>query len=136
MLLFIIEYSTAFSLNGTIYDTNGTYLNQTNISVISKNSSWAQVANPSTLSNTTGWFNLTLSDNITFMHQISLFRYNTTLGAVDFVGQAVPLFPMAILQSVSPVNYYLKEAGTINITVINSTGSIIDFAYQIKDKQL
>ncbi len=133
--LFINANATAFEINGTVYDSNSTALNGANISVVLKDQTWTSLGTNTTLSNSTGWFNLTLPDNATYSYQLSI-THNDSTGVVNYVGQSLPAFPYSEFSLLSSVNYYLKEAGTINITVINSSGNATNFDHQVKDVKL
>jgi len=131
--------AVTFELNGTVYDVNGNALNVTNISVTIKDQTWADLGTNSTLSNSTGWFNLSLPLSQNYMYQLKIIHTNSTLNYVDYVGQALPLFPYSEFSRLSNVNFYLREAGTINITVINASNNAVtnnEFAYQVKDQKL
>ncbi len=140
--------SFAFEINGTVYDIYGNSLNATNVSVLIKDQTWTSLGTNSTATNSTGWFNLTLPGTVSdhYMYQLSLVHRNNTTNAVDFVGQSLPTFPFPEFSRLSSVNFYLKDAGTINITVINANITVIDasnnsvpnnqFSYQVKDQKL
>lgn len=134
-------YIRAFPFNGTVRDVNGNPLNYTNVSILVKNSSWAQLDYATIPSHFSGFFNLNVFGNssLNYVYQLSLTHTNETTGAVDWVGQSLPAFPYAEFSTLSNVNFYLRPAGTINITVINSSGVQVpnnQFAYQVKDKKL
>ncbi|MFW5872003.1 MAG: hypothetical protein ACOCUT_02755, partial [bacterium] len=57
-------------------------------------------------------------------------------GAVDWVGKALPDFPLQEFQGIGTVNFYLEEGGTINITAMNSSRGSKTFNYVIKDTKL
>src|SRR3989344_2997817 len=103
-----MSFISAWVFNGTIRDVNGTALNN------------------SITSNATGWFNLTLTDNSNWFYEPSITHFqsnSTSTTPIDFVGQNVPAFPYQELQNGLTVNFYLREAGTININAVNATGS-------------
>jgi len=135
--LTIIVPSFDFYLTGHTYDVNGTALNNTNVSVIIKDSStWAQISHETTSTNASGWFNLSLTGRSNYMYEISLEHANETLGNVDWVGQSLPTFPYSEVYNLGIVNYYLKPAGTILIYAVNGTGDSVEFSHQIKDSKL
>jgi len=127
----------AFEFNGTVYDTNRAVLDNAlvNITVYTIGAQGPTLINSSSATtNATGWFNLSASDNSNSMLKLIITHRNSTLNFVDYVGQILPIIPQLLYSSLSyPINFYLKDAGTINITAVNSTGSLIPFAYMIKD---
>jgi len=131
-----------FEFNGTVYDVNGTALNNTNVSVTLKIGP-TDLGTNSTTTNSTGWFNLTVTGGPTDGHQylLKITHTNDTpgYGYVDFVGQTLPQLPYRDFSQLGNVNFYLKEAGTLNITVVNATAHPVannQFAYQVKDTKL
>jgi PGF-pre-PGF domain-containing protein len=147
LLVFVLVLALCFSnvsadnfqINGTVYDFNGNALNNTYVNVTVKLGFETDLGTNSTTTNATGWFNLTIPSNQNYMYQLTIIHTNSTTGAVDYVGQTLPTFPYAEFSRLSSVNYYLKEAGTINITVINSSQVAVpynQFGYQVKDTKL
>ncbi|MBT4175201.1 hypothetical protein HOE07_05990, partial [archaeon] len=126
-----------FEFNGTVYDINGNMLNNSNITVLIRDNTWSQVWYNTTQTNGSGFFNITLPSNTTYVYQASLFNFNGT--CVDYVGQSLPAFPYTEFAEINDINFYLEEAGIINISAINSTGSMLlntEFAFQVKDQVL
>ncbi|MFH1439980.1 MAG: hypothetical protein ABIG89_05405 [Candidatus Woesearchaeota archaeon] len=140
LIILVLTMSVdAFVFNGTTYDINGNILNYTNITVLVKNSSWAQVTTNTTMTNAVGEFNLTLPDDATYMYQPTIEHHNITTNDVNYVGQSLPMLPYSEFSQLQNVNYYLKESGMLNITVVNSSNTIVPdnlFAVQIKDTLL
>lgn len=130
--------SSSFDLNGTVYDSDGNALNNSNITVTVRDSTnnFGIVTNFETFSNESGGFNMTLPDNSDWMYQPTLKKVNETYGYVQLVGQSLPSFPSFALSQVSGTEFFLRDAGTINLTAVNSTGDRINFRYQIKDTKL
>jgi hypothetical protein len=64
------------------------------------------------------------------------FPVNNTRYNLSFIGQSLPAFPYVELQTGLSTNFYLREAGTINITVINNSGGFTFFQYMVKDTAL
>jgi len=131
-----------FEFNGTVYDVNGTALNNTNVSVTLKIGP-TDLGTNSTTTNSTGWFNLTVtggsSDGYQYLLKITHTNDTSGYGYVDFVGQTLPQLPYRDFSQLGNVNFYLKEAGTFNITVVNATANPVannQFAYQVKDTRL
>ena len=56
--------------------------------------------------------------------------------SVDYVGQSLPAFPYQVLASGLSTNFYLRNAGTLNITAMNSSGQDEVFQYIIKARGL
>ncbi|MEK9168993.1 MAG: hypothetical protein AAB690_02195, partial [Patescibacteria group bacterium] len=69
---------------------------------------------------------------------ITHFENNKTDGStpMDFIGQSLPAFPYQELQNGLNTDFYLREAGTINITAVNETGYPVNFTYILKDQAL
>ncbi len=141
MLVLVFYMSSAlayFTINGTMYDLNGNALNATNITVIVKDTDFTtQLASNTTLSNASGWFELNVSQGAIYLTTIT--HRNATTNQVDYVGQSLPPLPHAEFSGFTNISFYLYDGATINVTVINSTGSRLndsDFAFQIKDKKL
>ena len=137
-----ISSVSAWVFNGTVFNINGTALNNVSVNVTVRSSSgFGIIGYNSTYTNSSGWFNLTVTDNAQWFYQpvIKRGQNNLTGGTnpVQFIGQSVPAFPYAMLQSGLNSNFYLRSAGTINITAINGTpGSYITFQYIVKDQKL
>ena len=133
--------ASSFEINGTIYNTDGVAMGSSNMSVqimYAPGGGTTPTLFPylSSTSNASGWFNISLPGNSSWMYQISIKHANATTGAIDYVGQSLPHFPYQELSSGISTSYYLKEAGTINITAVNSSNSRIGFNYQLKDTSL
>ena len=131
-------FSTALALefNGTVYDIEGNALNNTLINITVRDGMFNIIAYNSTTTNSTGWFNLILEDNNNIFFEVDITQTNVTFGHVQWVGQSLPSFPYDMIGQLSGTKFYLREAGTINITAINSSGDRIAFNFQIKDKAL
>ncbi|MFA5992373.1 MAG: hypothetical protein WC796_01560 [Candidatus Pacearchaeota archaeon] len=129
----------AFEVNGTVKDINGIVLNATNVSISSMYFAGGPpttYSETSTLTNESGWFNLTVTDNSSRMYTIVIKHYNSSTGAVDYIGQSLPNFPLQEMSRGISTTFYLREAGTLNITAINGTNSRVNFNYMIKDTKL
>ncbi len=140
LFMIILSMSIAaadFEFNGTVYDINGNMLNNSNITVLIRDNTWSQVWLNTTQTNGSGFFNITLPSNTTYVYQASLFNFNGT--CVNYVGQSLPAFPYTEFLEINDIDFYLEEAGIINISAINSTGSMLlntEFAFQVKDQKL
>ena len=141
LIMFVVSFVSAWELNGTVYDTNSIALNNTNITV---EMMYTQEGPPtilpsnSTTSDENGYFNLTVYDNDTggMMYKIILKHVNSTTNKVDYIGQSLPYFSYQAVSNNISTNFYLLEAGIMNITAVNSAGSRIAFNYQVKDTVL
>jgi hypothetical protein len=139
-IIFIsINFAYAWEFNGTIKDINGNALNNTLINI----TIWTMGAGPPTLncSNSTtsdgnGWFTMEVSENPSWFYKPVIIHTNGSTGEIDFIGQSLPDFPYSEFVNITGINFYLKRAGTINITSINRTGGRNVFNYQVKDTKL
>jgi len=133
--LVLAASALAFPFNGTVMDVNGNALNNTYINVTIRDVNFNVVGYNSTTTNSSGWFNMTVTEVTNGMYEPNIIHYNGSV--VDLVGQELPAFPKDIFEfELSETKFYLKPAGTINITVINSTSGNVSFRYQIKDVKL
>lgn len=150
LLLFVAVAGTAdadFSFRGYTYNETNVALNNTNVSI----EIYQMAGGPPTLigtnytsSNETGYFNLSINgslDNQSYMYKPVLkhFANNATSGTLDWIGQALPQFPQQMIKYLtvsSPMNFYLRKGGTINIRALNETNSPVEFKYMIKDTRL
>ncbi|MFH1307886.1 MAG: PGF-pre-PGF domain-containing protein [archaeon] len=136
-ILLSISGVFAFDLNGTTYTFNRVALNNTNISVTVQDQTFTEISVNTSNSNSTGNFNLSLADDITYMYQLLLWHHNGSM--VDYVAKPLPTLPYSEFSQLRNVNFYLFEAGTINITAVNRTGDLIpnsQFTYSVKDTKL
>ncbi|MDP3881560.1 MAG: hypothetical protein Q8Q31_01640 [Nanoarchaeota archaeon] len=134
-------YGSSFEFNGTISDPIGNFLNNSviNISIHDISQNFAVVGSLATTSNASGWFNMTVpigGGNPPWMYTPIVMKLNDTYGNMQYMGQTLPAFDWNIMTEISGTQFFLKEAGTINITAINSTGDRISFRYNIKDQKL
>ena len=134
LIILNFVYAVDFEFNGTVYDVNGNPLNNTIINITIRDTTWNIVGYNSTVSNESGWFNLSVDGNQNFFYQPVLQHFNDSY--IDYVGQSLPAFPYQEFFRVTDVNFYLKNAGTINVTAVNSTGDRISFNYMVKDTKL
>jgi hypothetical protein len=140
--LFFISsgFVSAWEFNGTIRNVDGIALNNTLVNItiwqMGGPTGMSLIGANSTTSNASGWFNLTVAENSNWMYKPVITQTNSTTGAIDYIGQSLPTFPYREFANTTGINFYLKPAGTINITAINRTGSRINFRYQVKDTKL
>ncbi len=135
-LLILGNGISAFGFNGTVYDINGNPLNNTLINITIRDESFNVIGSNFTYTNASGWFDTNISTIANSFYEPLITWTNQSTGTVQYVGQSLPAFPAQMLAEVSGTSFYLKEAGTINITAINSTGGRISFMYQVKDQKL
>jgi len=140
VLLVSISFISAWELSGTVRDVNSNILFNATINVTVRDNTFTIIGYNATVSNQTGFYNLSVLDNQNWFYEpvVQHFQNNRTDGStpIDFVGQSVPAFSFLELQNGLSVNFYLKEAGTINISAVNAAGSTITFQYVIKDQKL
>ncbi len=148
-IIFSLNFISAaeFQFNGTVKSESGTAINNSVINITVRNAAgWAIVGYNSTTSNETGEFNFSMGDDsqTSWIYEISITHRNITAlnetfilrNFVDYRSKIIPAFPAQMVQMLSGTTFYLTPAGTINITVVNSTGARIPFQYQIKDTKL
>jgi len=145
LILFLSFYGlnsvSAWEFNGTVYSSDGSILNNSLInitiwsrgesgppSLVGSNSTWSE--NSTTASN----FSTDVSENSSWLYR-PVVTHLSSGGYVDYVGQALPQFAYQEISRVHDVNFYLKEAGTINLTVVNQTADV-GFGYMVSDTQL
>jgi hypothetical protein len=135
--------ASAFSFRGYTYDVNKSALNNTTVIIeeysLGPGSPPILIANYSNSSNMSGYFNIkNIPDNVTSSYNIILRHFNGT--TLDYIGQSLPVFPYNMILSLAmdpkPINFNLRNGGTINITAINETGVRKNFRYTVKDKKL
>lgn len=134
--------ASTFEFNGTVNDVGGNALSNAtiNITIRDTQNEFGIVGYNTTTTNESGWFNLSVAlsggDPSAWMYELRIIKTNETLNYVQFVGQTLPALPFFMLQQVAGIDFFLREAGTINITAINSSGDRVPFNYQVKDKLL
>ncbi|NHJ31894.1 MAG: hypothetical protein FK732_03435, partial [Asgard group archaeon] len=136
IVIALVSLVSAWEFNGTVYDPSGGALNNSLVNVTIRNNQYQIISSDSTYSNASGWFSLNVSDNTTWMYQPVIQHFNSTTGAIEYVGQSLPAFDYMEMASGLSVDFYLKNAGTINITAISGNGTPKTFNYQIKDQEL
>jgi len=143
VFFFGISLVSAWDFYGYAYDVNGNPLYNASINI----TFWTMGGGPPTLvgsnastSNAIGWFNFSVYENSSWMYKpiIRHFAENRTDGStpIDYIGQTLPQFPFQEFNGATDINFYLIEAGTINITAVNATGSAKTFQYIVKDTKL
>ncbi len=118
----------AFDFVGYTYNVTKGAINGTNVTI---NVYQMQPDQPPTLnstysalSNEAGFFNVTnIIENPQLFYKPIIRHYNTSSGDADYVGQSLPDFPYMEIQRITqgdPIDFYLKEGATINITAIGT----------------
>ncbi len=126
----------AFFFNGTVLDVNGNALNNSLVNITIRNADFSVYGYNSTNANASGWFNLTVADVTNAFYEVRITTVNSTTNSTDWVGQNMPAFPSDLLKEIAGTSYYLREAGTLNVTAVNTSGGQVSFRYQIKDQKL
>ena len=142
ILVFFVSLSfvSAWNFTGVVYDINDKPLYNATINITVKDQTFTTIGYNSTFTNSTGGFNMSVSDNAAWMYQIGIKHYinnkTDSSTALDYMGQSLPAFPYMELSNGMNINFYLKEGGTINITALNRTNGRANFNYIIKDTNL
>lgn len=135
LVLILLNLASAFEFNGTVYDINGNRLNNSVVNITVRNTNGFSVVGYNfTMTNASGWFNLTVAENTNWMYEPKITHSNGSY--VDYIGQTLPAFPASLFSDLRNTVFYLREGGSVNITAINSTAGRISFKYQIKDQKL
>ncbi len=116
---------SAFQFFGTVYNITKGPIDNVNVSVsvyVMVPMAPPQLINLySNLTDANGNFSLQLPDNETYMYLPTVRHFNGD--DVDFVGQSLPYLPYMDLFSISPIDFFLKEGATINITAVGDPAS-------------
>ena len=121
IFLFNAAFASAFEFNGTVLDIQGQPLNNSLVNITIRNQDFSVNGYNSTTTNESGWFNISVEEVPNAFYEFRMTWRNLTTNTVYFVGQNVPAMPSQQIVQISGTSFYLKEAGTINITAINST---------------
>ena len=126
---------SSFSFNGTVRNTDGNLLSNVTVNVTVRSTvDFSVVGYNSTTTNESGWFNMTVPDNVAWLYSPTLSIKNVSFAnATTFIGQNLPVFPSFVYDNLGVIPFYLREAGNINISAINISANRIGFNYQIKD---
>ena len=140
VVLSFMSIISAWEFNGTVRDIDGNALNNTLINItiwkMGGPTGISFVGYNSTNSFVNGSFSLTVGENVTWMYKPIIIHTNETTSAVDWIGQSLPQFPYQEFLNLKNINFYLRAAGTINITSVNYTGVTKTFRYIVKDTAL
>ncbi len=130
----LFSFSSAYNFNGTVYNISGVALNNTVVNVSIRALDFTVIGSNSSTTNASGAFNFNVTDNTTWLYQTSV-TYSQD-GAVQFIGQNLPFFDYYMATQLSGISFYLRPAGTINITAYNASWAPTMFQYKIIDTQL
>ncbi len=133
--------ASAFDFRGYTYnETGGMPLDGTNITIeeyVFVGGPPSLIATYSAASNETGYFSVTsIPNNQASFYKIIIRHFNA--GKLDYIGQSLPQFPypeISHLANGTPVTFYLRPGGTININASNGTANFA-FRYMVKDTRL
>lgn len=128
------SFSEAYEFNGTVYNLSGVALNNTLVNITLRDQTFTVVGSNSTTTNASGWFNFTVTENTSWLYQPVITQSEN--GAVQFIGQSLPAFDFYLFRELENMKFYLRPAGTINITAYNSSWALQSFRYMIQDQQL
>ncbi len=131
----------AFYFRGYTYNETNATLNNTNVTIEVYQMAGGPptlVGSYSNLSNESGYFNVSVTQSSpqAYFYKPILKHFNGT--TLDYIGQSLPQFPYQMISMLtvdSPMNFYLRKGGTININATNGTASK-QFRYMIKDTRL
>jgi hypothetical protein len=122
--------SASFNFAGYTKYQNGTNMSNVNISLEvtywSGNGAPSTMAILSNLSDSNGFFNLTINDtydNSSYMYVPLIVKYNGTSGTgtyTEYIGQSLPSFDGAMFSDLGSITFYLKQAINIELTVIGN----------------
>ncbi len=134
-LISIAAASATLEFNGTVKDENGNNLANATVNVtLYEQGSMNAYGYNATKTNGSGWFNLTLSSGAyTYKPVVTA---NTSGDFINWRSKALPSISAQEVPLLGGMTFYLSEAGTINISAINSSDARIGFKYQIKDQAL
>jgi len=114
-------FADTFEFNGTIKDENGNALNNSFVNITIRDNQFTILNYTSGVTNESGWFNISITSNSSWIYEPSFTHVNTSSNFVDFKSKSIPAFPSTMLQLLAGTTFYLTPAGTINITAVNST---------------
>ncbi len=141
--LLITGTTSAFTFRGYTYNVTKSPLSNTQVSIeeysFGMGGPPVLLATYSSTSNATGYFSVqNIQDNFSSNYKIILRHINSTTGYLDYIGQSLPAFPyfeIIHLTQGSPIDFYLKAGGTMNITATNGTAPQ-NFRFMVKDTRL
>ena len=133
-LSMIFSFAAAYEFNGTVYNLSGVALNNTVVNITLRDQSFVILGYNATTTNASGAFNLTVSENAAWTYQLVITL--TENGAVQYIGQSLPALDFFTFTSLENIKFYLKPAGTFNITVYNQSWAKQGFTYLILDQRL
>ncbi len=142
-VLFILSFMgviSAWEFNGTVRDVNGTVLPNALVNItlwiMGGPTGMIYVGSNSTSSFSNGSFSVTVTGDSNWMYKPVITYTNATTGSIEYIGQSLPQFPYQVFANMNNISFYLREAGTINITAIYANNTARKFQYVIKDTAL
>jgi PGF-pre-PGF domain-containing protein len=110
---------SAFDFSGNAYNVTQGGIENTNVSLLAYD--MTQMNGPpnvtgtySGLTNGSGFFNFSVDSNENWSYKPVIRHF---IGDnVDYIGPSLPQLPAQQIQNISPIDFYLKEGATINIT--------------------
>ena len=140
-ILFFVSFANAsFNFYGYALNATGELnLSNVNASIIVYNMSnqFSLVTTYSNLSDSRGFFNVSGIDDyggsMNYVYKATLKLDNDTH---IYISKSLPEFPSLQFSSLGVAKFYLQDGAKVNISVINETGSMIPFQYQVKDQKL
>ncbi|MCX9009586.1 MAG: PGF-pre-PGF domain-containing protein [Candidatus Methanoperedens sp.] len=133
----------AFEFRGYTFNETNAVLSNTNVSIVvyqmGQGGPPTVVQTNYSSSNGTGYFsvNVSLANDTQYFYKPVIKHFNGT--TLDYIGQSLPQFPHQMISQLtvgSPMNFYLRRGGTINLNATNETGVNKQFRYMIKDTRL
>jgi len=139
VVLFANFSSAEFNFAGYTRYTNGTNMTNVNISLEvtywSGNGAPSEIVTLSNLSDSNGFFNLTINDtwdNSSYRYNPSIVKYNGTAGTgayAEYIGQSLPSFDGFMFSDLGAITFYLKQAINIDLSVIGNAHEGDEISY-------
>ena len=138
--LFSVLVEASFNFTGITNNQSGSAISaNVSLEIYSLGNMMTPTITLSTLSNSTGHFNLTVNDTFatsSYNFKPVLKNFSSNNYDVAWIGQSLPAFPYNEVFNLGAVNFYLYQGITMNLSVVNSTGEPVMFHYQIKDARV
>ena len=143
--MFLLSFALAVNartFSGYTYNITEGALNNTNVTIGIWNDETAEPSlntSFSNLSNASGYWSLNVDDSLLIEGKSVKFIPRHYSGVyVDYIGGVLNPFPQddITMLNTSAINFYLKEAATINISAVNVSGGAVNFSYMVKDVKL
>lgn len=143
--------ATHFDYHGFVKYPNGSFINDTNVTIEVVDFNVATIGPPyvnssfSNLSTVDGKFNVTnVTSAQTLNYQVKIKKYkgsyHPTQGLVTWIGPSLPPFPQFFMtndsQGLLNATYTLERGANLNLSIFNSAGTQINFSYMLMDSTL